>query len=331
MKAAAEVLAFSIGASALLAAATSSLPGGSTETSASLVGVWTAAAAPGRTERGDGTGSLLLTMRRGRLGGESTSSETIALSEFRGLAPAQLAATSADSRFEWARDAGTFTLEGQFRSGKGAGHFVFEPSPAYVAELRREGYDLDEEKALTLALHDVSRTFLRDLASLGYPHPSLDELIALRIHGADADFVRALQGLGYDHLTMAELVTFRIHGVSPEYVKALRGLGLLSQSPDELVTFRIHGVSPEYIRAFQDLGYRRLTADQLVAMRIHGVGAEFVQKLKKLGYEAVSVDDLVAMRIHGVTAEFIERMQLREGRAVSLDRAVEARIHGDER
>ena len=91
-------------------------------------------------------------------------------------------------RFEIARDAGTIALEGRFEGGDGAGHFTFTPRPDYVQDLRQQGYGtLDDEKVFSLATHDVSRGFIRELGQLGYTRLPLDDLLNLRIHGASPE------------------------------------------------------------------------------------------------------------------------------------------------
>ncbi len=58
----------------------------------------------------------------------------------------------------------------------------------------------DEDDVFSLAVHDVSRTFIRDLDALGYEHLPLEDLVSMRIHGAGPEFIRELKALGYDGL-----------------------------------------------------------------------------------------------------------------------------------
>jgi hypothetical protein len=263
-------------------------------------GVWTAERSKWRVS-GGGTATLVeLTLRRSETHGHWSSSESLPLAELRGLGAEQLDAASADVRFDWVRDAGTFACQGRFETGVGAGHFTFAANREYVADMKRRGFgEIDDDKALSLALHDVSRAFVDELGRLGYAKVSLDELVSLRIHGATAEFVRGLQGLGYKGLPVDQLVSLRIHGASLDYVREMQALGFAGLPVDRLVSFRIHGVSPEYVRAFRQLGYEQLTADQLVSMRIHGVSPEFVKRVQGRSGRGVSVDQLVSMRIHG--------------------------------
>ncbi len=267
-----------------------------------LRGLWTAEHSRWRVDKGGTATIVQLSLRRSAGRNSWNTSFHVPRTDLQGLTDATLIAPSADARFTFNRDAGTFVMEGRFQNGDGAGHFAFTPRPEYQADMKRRGYDVDDEEALSLAIHDVSRAFIDELAGLGYQALSLDQLTSLRIHGATTEYVRGLAALGYKKLAV-----------------------------DDLLSFRIHGVSPEYVRAFKAQGYEGLAADDLVSMRIHGVSPEFVKDLKGLGYSTVPVDDLVSMRIHGVSTDFIKRVQGRSGKAVSVDRLVSMRIHGEDR
>ncbi|MEP6802811.1 MAG: hypothetical protein ABJC07_12765 [Acidobacteriota bacterium] len=271
-------------------------------------------------------GRLQLSMERRAGSHNSQSSSSYRLEDFRDLRrPA--GREDVPARFALVRDAGTFSFEGHLDARGGAGRFQFSASPdfarAWNAAARKQ---LSAEQLCSMALHDVSLVFLKDLRSLGYTDPSANKVIAMRIHGVTADEIRELQSLGYGKLSTDTLVSFRIHGVTPQMVRELSSQGYERIPPDQLVSMRIHGVTPEYVRAFASLGYRDVSPDSLVSMRIHGVNPEYVRDLSELGYRNVSVDDLVSMRIHGVTIDDIRKVQARE-RNVFVDELVSRRIH----
>jgi hypothetical protein len=247
----------------------------------------------------DEDGSLQLTLKHGARGhGSWNSSDDYAVKDFRGLQRPS-AREEVPARFELVRDAGTIAFEGHLSSSGGSGRFSFSPNAEYVQALRSMGHRVsDGETLFSLAVHDVSRSFIRELESLGYKGLSLDDLVSMRIHGAGPEFVRRLKALGYSRLSADDLVSMRIHGASPEFIRDLESLGYTRLSADDLVSMRIHGVTPEYVRDLQSLGYRNVSADDLVSMRIHGVSIEFVKKMQAR-YSNVSVDDLVSMKIHG--------------------------------
>jgi hypothetical protein len=265
-----------------------------------LRGVWTAERSKWRVKDAAAAIILQLSLRRSGGHGNWSSSQPVPIGELAGLSAAQLDAPSAEAAFRWRRDAGSFDFEGRFAAGDGAGHFRFTPNPSFSAEMRQQGYgDIDGEKALSLATHDVSRALVAELASLGYRRLSLDDLVSLRIHGATPEYIRGLAGLGYRQVPV-----------------------------DDLVALRIHGASLDFVRDLQSLGYSGVPVEDLVSFRIHGVTPEFVKELKGLGYSSVPVEDLVSLRIHGVTGDYIRRIQQSSGKGVTLERLVSMRIHG---
>jgi hypothetical protein len=237
------------------------------------------------------------------------NSHSIARTAFTGLTDAQIeSATEAPVEFRMLRDAGTLHFTGTFVRGDGVGRFTFEPNGAYAATLRSLGIsagELDDDKLFSLAVHDISSAFIKEMQTLGYKE-DLDQYVAFRIHGASAQFVRDLNALGY-RPEAERLVAFRIHGVTPEFVKGMKELGVRDLESDNLVALRIHGASIDYVRELRDLGYPNLAANDLVAMRIHGVSPAYIRDLKNAGYANIPVEKLVEMRIHGIDAEFVKR------------------------
>ena len=237
------------------------------------------------------------------------NSHPIERTAFTGLTEAQIdAGADTPVDFRLVRDAGTLHFTGTFLHGDGVGRFTFEPNASYTATLRGlgvEASELDDERLFSLAIHDVSASFIREMQSLGY-REDLNRYVAFRIHGATPQFVRELNALGYKPDAEA-LVRFRIHGVSPEFIKGMKELGVRDLESDNLVKLRIHGASVDYVRELRDLGYPNLTADQIVQMRIHGVSTSYIRDLKSAGYAGIPVEKLVSMRIHGIDAEFVRK------------------------
>jgi hypothetical protein len=257
------------------------------------------------------------------------NSHSIDRSAFTGLTSAQIDSSSdTPVDFRMIKDAGTVHFTGTFQHGDGVGRFTFEPNPAYAATLRSLGVaagDLDDERLFSLAIHDVSSNFIREMQSLGY-REDLDEYVAFRIHGATPEFVREINALGY-HPDSGDLVAFRIHGATPSFIRDIRALGYQPDTSD-LIAFRIHGVSPEFVKGMKELGVRDLDSDNLVALRIHGATVNYVRDLRDLGYPNLSADDLVAMRIHGVTTSYIRDLKNAGFANMPVEKLVDMKIHG---
>jgi len=246
--------------------------------------------------------TIQLGIRRTSANSNMSSSWTTPLAQLRGLTRAQLDSTGTVTRFELVREAGTLRFDGFVQNGGGGGTFTFTPNPAFPGGLRALGYSagLTDEKVFSMAVHDVSTAYVRDLAALGVHADSTDQLITMRIHNVTPDYVRQLQTLGQSELKPDKLVTMRIHSVTPEFVREFRDQGYTDLSADKLVTMRIHSVTPEFSRELKDLGYGQVSADQMVTMRIHSVTPEFIRKTRAKGLGNLPVDQLVQLKIHGI-------------------------------
>jgi hypothetical protein len=236
-------------------------------------------------------------------GGRSNmnTSSALPLSQLRGLDRGQFEAAGVIPRFEIARDAGTFRLQGFLQNGSGGGVFTFSPNPNFVTEMRALGFsNLSDETVFVLAMHDISAGFVRDMNALGIRPDSTNELVSMGIHGVTVDFVRDLQGLGYSSLSPTKLVTMRIHGVTTDFARQLKAMGYSSVSTDQMVTMRIHGVSTDFIKEIEALGYNHPRIESLVTMRIHGITPEFINRTRSRGMGNLTIDQLVSLKIHGV-------------------------------
>ena len=257
------------------------------------------------------------------------------IAEF-GLTPAQLnAASSAPVRFELRREAGTIAFDGTFAKGNGAGQFHFTPQPAALDAIRNLGIDMEPEKKrkerseedtlFTLAIFDVSTTFIRTMIAEGFK-VSLDQYVAMRIFDVTPEYIHEMRSLGFRDIDDDDLIATRIHGVTPQYIRETRAAGW-DLDLDELQATRIHGATPEFAAAMKRLGYD-LSQKDLVAFRIHGVTPEFIESMRKLGYSDLTAKQLVTMRIHGVTPKFIAEVEQAGYVKVPVDKLVAMRIHG---
>jgi hypothetical protein len=218
--------------------------------------------------------------------------------ELRGL---DLARDADNIAIELRREAGTIKMTGTVRARRGFGIFDFIPNTEFARQIgvapgRRE---LTPERLFALAVHDVSRTFIQQLANLGYTNLDVDDLLAMRIHGVTPEFITEMRQHGFDRLDDDDLVAARIHGATPEFLKEMGTLGYSDLAFKDVIAFRIHGVTPDFIQELAAVGYKDVPARRLIEFRIHGVDAEFVKDLKEKGFENLAPRDLVEARIHG--------------------------------
>ena len=232
-----------------------------------------------------------------------------------------------DVHFTITRDAGKIECEGFLNNGEGAGIFHFQPDPNYPGEMRKLDFSVDEEKQYSMAVHDVSFEFARQMRNEHLSDLDADKLVAFRIFRVDRAFIEDLRSAGLNISDSDKLVAFRIHGVTPQMVRALHQAGY---TPDEdtLIAMRIHGATPEWMEELKKRGYDHIDLEQLIAFRIHGVSPEFIEKLQGLGYKHPDPNELVTMRIHNVTPEYISDLRSRGMHDLSIDQLVSMRIHG---
>ena len=276
-----------------------------------------------------GEDRVQLSLRYERENHHSDTTRQIMPAELNGLTREQaMSANGTQVKFQLQRDAGAFHCEGWFRAGKGSGHFVFAPSPAFVAELSERGYDApSDEQQFSLALHDVSLAFVEELHAQGYERPTLAELVDTGTHGVHLEYVRGLKALGYTLRSVPLLIKMRDHGVSLNYVRELAAHGYTRVPAEELIRTRDHGVSTTFVNELRALGYERLPVEQLRRLRDHGVSTSFIKELKQLGYERLPVEQLIRLRDHGVSASYIQKMKSTNA-ALSLDQIIEMRDRG---
>ena len=244
---------------------------------------------------------------------------TMPASAFTNLTPAQIdAETMTPVNFEMRREAGTISMEGTFRRGKGAGQYTFTPDRSYVEKLRALGvaFDLDgrrhrkdrteEEDLFTLALHDVSTAYIKSMQNIGY-RTTLDKYLEMRIFNVTPEYLHEMESLGFKDISEQDLIDTRIHHVTPQFVRDMRAAGW-DLTLEELKESAIFHATPEFAAEMKKLGYGDLKHDDLVALRIHNVTPEFIRQLADAGYKKVPVDKLVDMRIHGIDAKMIKAL-----------------------
>lgn len=251
-----------------------------------LAGTWTAELKPEQRQ-------VQLNLRTG---GDSQWGESLSVSELTGFS-----AQDGEARFSLVREAGTLRFDGSFRGGQGAGHYRFEPAAGFADEMAKLGYpEARGEKALHLALADMSPKRVREYQALGFKALPWDELFAFCLHDVTPDFVKELRSLGLKMNKPDDVVAMRIHDVTPAYVKEVRQAGLGGADEESLVELRIHDVTAAYAKEMRSLGLGELDAEDLKNLRIHDVTPEFVREMRAAGYTKATAEDLLKLRIHGV-------------------------------
>ncbi|HYF23660.1 MAG TPA: M56 family metallopeptidase [Caulobacteraceae bacterium] len=144
---------------------------------------------------------------------------------------------------------------------------------------------ISPETLASLKAHGVTPAWI---ASLETELPEIrrlpaDHLVSLAVHRVSASWLRELGRAGYNRLTYDQVVSFAVHRIDAAYVREMASAGYPNLPADDLISFRVHGVNAAYVRELAEAGYRNLSADDLVGLRVHGVRAADVHALEAQG------------------------------------------------
>ena len=239
------------------------------------------------------------------------------------------AAADGPVRFRLVRDAGTIDCDGVMRAGRAIGECAFSADQAFSALLAERGISApSRDQSFSMAMSDIGRAYLEELARQRYETPTAAELARAGDHGVRLDYLVAMGGHGYRAGRLGALIRMRDHGVTPDYVAELARLGVRNVPADAIVRLRDHGVRPEFVAELRSLGYQGLPIEQLIRLRDHAVTAAFVRGLAEQGVRGVPPEELVRMRDHGVSAELVGALRATSIANLDTDGIVRIRAHG---
>ena len=202
-------------------------------------------------------------------------------------------------------------------------------TPEYIDELAALGYpSLSWDQLIAMRSQGVSPDFVRGLAAEGLKDLSMSDLVSLRNQGVSPEYVRDLGAAGYEGLSVTDLIGARSQGVSPEDVAEFKGMGYTDLTLSRLIGLRTQGVSPDYVRGLQSEGYKGLSAPVLIGLRSQGVSVEYVRELKQLGYSGLAAGELIELRSQGVSPEFVRELKEAGYSGLTTRELIDLRAHG---
>jgi len=238
-------------------------------------------------------------------------------------------ATDGPLRFRLVRDAGTIDCDGVMRAGRAIGECSFAADAGFAALLAERGIGSPtRDQAFSMAMSDIGRAYVDELARQRYDTPSAADLARAGDHGVTMDYLVRMGGHGYRVGRLASLIRMRDHGVTPEYVAELAQLGVRDVSPEDIVRMRDHGVQPAFVAALRGHGYQDLPIDQLIRLRDHGVTADYVRRLADHGVRGVPPAELTRMRDHGVSPDFVGALRASGFTGFDTSEIIRLRDHG---
>lgn len=265
--------------------------------------------------------------RRSDQGSFSMTSETFSPGELQGLnANAASSAPKASVNFSIVREAGTFSCEGYFSEGRGAGFWKFSPNPNFVSMMRGRGYDnLTGEDLLRAASHNLTNKSIEGLKSSGYDRLEFNQLLRAVSHNITPEFIGEMQTAGYENLKMDELIRARNHDIDGEYIKEVRAMGFGKQPLETLIRLRNHEITRDFINRMRSAGFANLSAERLITLKNHEITPEFVNGLKAEGYSGISAETAVRLKNRGIDRDFIQRVKARGFNNLTLEQIIRLR------
>jgi hypothetical protein len=200
---------------------------------------------------------------------------------------------------------------------------------AFIESFANMGYKLDEDDALSFAVHNVTPERIDFLNEQFGQRLKTNDIMAAVIHRLTPEFIAGFQAIGYE-VSIDEALALQIHGVSPQIVMDFQEWGVVDEDIETYVAFSIHGVREEYVASLHERGFTQISNGDLLAMRIHGVTTSYIDALAEAGITEIDSGELIAFAVHGVTPEFVaERRE--KGKSIDPGRVIESRIFCCER
>jgi len=232
------------------------------EATQSVTGSWTIHPAAQR-----GILALSLAIDDGRPGSHDRDTHDIPANAI-GITQEELDAPSSAVSISVVRDAATIAGRGTLARGSGGGTFTLTPNSSFEAALHGRGYDVAPGDFLGLAMIDLTIAYVDEIASAGYPHLELGQLIAFRALGIDGAYVRDLRTtFASAYLDAGELTSLRALRVTGDFVRSLRDSGVAITRPDEALQLRALGIDRDYVRRVEAHGIIHPSIEQLVKIK----------------------------------------------------------------
>jgi beta-lactamase regulating signal transducer with metallopeptidase domain len=263
--------------------------------------------------------------------GENSNSTTFNLDEFKNLP------RDRDGTFELTREAGTILFNGNFKGNIGMGTFKFNPDNTFLAFLKQEGVNADEEDGNVFFAINLKRSYITMLKKQGYKDLTKDELIPLAALKIDEPFIHSIKSNGFPDVSLEDLIPLKSLNVNGDYIKEIRDAGYKNLTVSQVITLKAQHITGDFIKSSKDAGQptslnttvsikskpaapaKAVKADQdddhdlpslenVIAMKAMNIDPDFIKGFKDIGYK-VDDDDIIAMKSLGVTPEYVKSMQ----------------------
>lgn len=240
----------------------------------SAEGVWKGRVKP------DSSGEINLSFSRSsEKGGKNWFGTDFKFDEIDGLSAAEVNANRSVN-FSIKREAGTIDCTGSFNENRGSGTFKFAANSNFVSSLESLGYRPDLEDLFASVSLDITESFARGVASMGFGSNDFEDVIKAKIFKITPEFAAEIRAAGFEDLSMEDLVKARIFKIDAAFVNGVRQAGLMDRSMESMVKLSIFKVTPEFIDEVRNEGLTGLTIEELVKLRIFKIDGAYIKKAR---------------------------------------------------
>jgi len=179
-------------------------------------------------------------------------------------------------------------------------------SVSYIDGMRAAGYPLDLNNDLNTLISlkslGVTPEYAKQMGTLGYGKPTVQELISLKSLGVTPEYLSAMKDSGLGPKDFHEAVTEKALGITPEYAAAMKKTGFTDGSLQELISIKAQGVTPEYVSWFKQQ-FPQATMAELQRAAVFHLDDKFIAAAKSHGFDGKDLDKLLRLKISGLLDE----------------------------
>jgi beta-lactamase regulating signal transducer with metallopeptidase domain len=202
-----------------------------------------------------------------------------------------------------------------------------KPEPSYVREIAAAGYPhLSVNQLIAFKMQNVTPDYIRAIRAAGFT-PSANQLLAMRLMGVTPAYAKQMKA-AFPDITARELIACHMQGIDPQTAKQMNSLGLGRLSVHQMIAARIFKIDAATVRSLESEGFRNLTFQQVVGARVQGVTPEFVRGLKAAGFPNLTMRQAIAARVQGLTPEYVSSLRNLGFPKLTFEEALRAKVMG---
>jgi hypothetical protein len=197
-----------------------------------------------------------------------SSSDNIAWSKWRGIAPEDLQREGAAIDARMMAEAGEMRCAGKVHEGTLRGMYLFTPDAQFVKRMEAMGFDGQTPDRLQgYAMLDVTTEWVKELKEAHVKDLTGERLMGLRALKVDATYVHAMAAAGYPELAAEKLTSMKAVGVTPDKVQAVRAMGY-APTQQELIEMSVFKIDAPFVERMRARGFKNPTIAQLVQIKV---------------------------------------------------------------